>query len=268
MAKITVRMSMPLIDGGFTALYRETDLQLAQGAFPPNIELMEGMLISDPGNEALLEYMAQAYYGYAFSFVEDDNKKRAAKLYYRGFRHGQHLLQILGLEHRFYEASLDELQQAVNNMDKDAVAALFWTASCWIKWIDMNRDSAESIAQLSKAVMFMRRVLELDEHFFMDGPNLFFAVYYGSRSPMLGGDMSLSEHYFNKVRQANKGRLLLVDLFQAQYLERQRFNKAAFNQHLNYVINAAENIHPDIALLNAVAKHKAHRLLKMQEQWF
>jgi len=268
MAKMTVRMSMPMIDGGFTALYQETDLELAKGAFPPNIALMEGMLINDPDNEPLLEYIIQAYYGYAFSFVEDDNKQRASKFYQRGFRHGKHLLQLMGLEHHYYEATLAELQKAVNDMDKDAVTALFWTASCWTKWIDLNRDSASSIAQLPKAVMFMQRVIELDEHFFMDSPNLFFAVYYGSRSPMLGGDLELSEHYFNKVRKANKGRFLMVDLLQAQYLDRQSLNQKAFRQHLNYIINAADGLMPDFALLNSVAKRKAQHLLTMEEQWF
>ena len=268
MAKITVRMSMPMIDGGFTALYQETDLQLAKGAFPPNIALMEGMLINDPNNEPLLEYITQAYYGYAFSFVEDDDKQRASKFYHRGFRHGKHLLQLLGFEYHNYNATLDELQTAVNDMDKDATAALFWTASCWTKWIDLNRDSASSIAQLPKAVMFMQRVIELDEHFFMDSPNLFFAVYYGSRSPMLGGDLKLSERYFDKVRKANEGRFLMVDLLQAQYLDRQRFNQKAFRQHLDYIINAPDNLMPDFGLLNSVAKYKALHLLKMEEQWF
>lgn len=268
MAQMTVRMSMPMIDGGFIALYKETDLELAKGAFPPNISLMEGMLINDPNNEPLLEYITQAYYGYAYSFVEDDDPKRASKFYYRGFLHGQKLMALLGLEQSLYTDTLDEFQQAVNQLDEDAVAGLFWTASCWAKWIDMNRDNADSIAQLPKTVMFMQRVLELNEHFFMDGPNLFFAVYYGSRSPMLGGDLKLSEHYFNKARKANNGKLLIVDLLQAQYLDRQSFNQASFNNHLSYIINAKENIKPDIALFNAVAKDKALRFMKLEQEWF
>jgi len=226
------------------------------------------MLINDPDNEPLLEYVAQAYYGYAYSFVEEDDRQRAAKLYYRGFRRGQHLLHLNGFELKNYKATLAEFQAAVNELDEDTVAALFWTASCWIKWIDMNRHKAEGIAQLPMAVMFMQRALELDEHFFMDGPNLFFAVYYGSRSPMLGGDLKLSERYFDITRKANNGKFLLVDLLQAQYLDRQRLDPQAFKKHLQYVINAPEGLNPDIDLLNTVAKDKAQRLLKMEDQWF
>ena len=96
MAQMTVRMSMPMIDGGIIALNKEADLELAKGAFPANIELMEGMLVNDPENEILRAYMAQAYYGYAFGFIEDENKLRASKFYYRGFTHGKTALKTMG----------------------------------------------------------------------------------------------------------------------------------------------------------------------------
>jgi hypothetical protein len=63
MAKITVRASMPMIEGGITAINQENDLLLAEAAMPANMELMEGMLINDPHNETLRTYAAQAYYG-------------------------------------------------------------------------------------------------------------------------------------------------------------------------------------------------------------
>ncbi|MCU7800984.1 MAG: TRAP transporter TatT component family protein [gamma proteobacterium symbiont of Lucinoma myriamae] len=70
-SQLTTRVAMPLIDGGFTAMNMESDLQLAGSALPANISLVEGMLINDPGNETLQLYAAQAYYGYAFGFIED-----------------------------------------------------------------------------------------------------------------------------------------------------------------------------------------------------
>ena len=73
MAKLTVRASMPLIEGGIQAINKESDLILAHSAIPANIELLEGMLINDPGNQRLREYAAQAYYGYAYGFIEDEN---------------------------------------------------------------------------------------------------------------------------------------------------------------------------------------------------
>ena len=75
LAELTVKASMPMIEGGMTALNRETDLELAEDAMPANIELMEGMIINSPDHEALRNYASQAYYGYAYGFVEDKTHK-------------------------------------------------------------------------------------------------------------------------------------------------------------------------------------------------
>jgi len=93
MAELTVKASMPMITGGITALNRETDLQLAEDSMPANIELMEGMLINAPNNEELRNYAAQAYYGYAYGFIEDKNPQRAANFYKRGLNHALYNLQ-------------------------------------------------------------------------------------------------------------------------------------------------------------------------------
>ena len=267
-AKLTVRASMPMIEGGITAINQETDLLLAESAMPANIELMEGMLINDPHNIPLRLYASQAYYGYVYGFIEDTDKQRASNLYFRGFKHGARALSEFGINTQHLNGTLESLQQSINHLDDDAVAALFWTASCWAKWIDMNRDKAESLAQMPKAVMLMQRVMELDETYFMGSANIFFAVYYGSKPPMLGGDYEKSSHYFSKARNINKGKLLLVDLLQAQYLDRQKFDARSFRLRLNKIINAPDNIYPEQSLITMIAKQKAALFLSMEEQWF
>lgn len=268
MAKLTVRASMPMIEGGIQALNMETDLALAEGAFPANIELLEGMLINDPGNQQLHEYAAQAYYGYAYGFVEDAQPQRASRMYMRGLEHGKTALALAGLDRQRLEGELEPFQQAIDDLDRDAIGALFWTASNWAKWIDINRDQVGSLAQLPRAVALMRRTLELEEHYFNSGPHIFFGVYYGSRSPMLGGDFEKSASHFQQARRANDDRLLIIDVLQAEYLQRQKFDRAAFHRHLVRVLQAPEDLYPEQGLINSIAKHKAGLLLKKEEQWF
>lgn len=268
MNTMLVRASLPMIEGGITAMNRETDLELAKAAFPANIEMLEGMIINDPGNATLREYAAQGYYGFAFGFVEDENKPRASKLFYRGYLHGLKALSEYGLAQGILDASLDELELKVKQLDKDAVPALFWSASNLAKWVDINRDQVESLSYLPRAVILMQRVMELDENYFLAGAHLFFAVYYGGRAPMLGGDFKKSEQHFDYVRRYTHERILLVDLLQAQYLERQRFDEKAFKSRLNNIIQAADDLYPDQALINSIAKHKATLLLKEGEAWF
>ncbi|VAX12486.1 hypothetical protein MNBD_GAMMA24-1846 [hydrothermal vent metagenome] len=268
MGKLTVRASMPMIEGGIVAMNRETDLKLAQAAIPANMGMLEGMLVNDPENHRLHEYAAQAYYGYAYAFIEDHDRKRAAKLYYRGFRHGKAALAEYDLDQVQLTGRLDVLQKAVNQLQRDAVPALFWTASNWAKWIDMKRDSVRALAQMSRVVILMQRVLELDENYFLSGADLFFGVYYGSRSPMMGGNFALSEKHFNRARKNTDNKILLADLLQAQYLERQRFDRAAFHQRLQQIVAAPADLYPAQAFINTIAKQKARELLKREDEWF
>lgn len=259
---------MPMIEGGMMALNREADLQLAQDAMPANIELMEGMIINAPTNKDLRNYAAQAYYGYAYGFIEDTNPQRAANFYKRGLNHALINLGRSGLSKKILSGNLQLIKKQLSHLDEDDIAALFWGASNWAKWIDHNRDKPEAIADLPKAVMLMQRVLELDETFFMAGPHVFFGVYNGSRSPMLGGNYELSLQHFNKAQSINNGELLIVDLLHAQYLDRQKFDQKSFHQRLSKIINSTKNNNPDLTLLNNIAKSKAKKILQKESQWF
>jgi hypothetical protein len=267
-AELTVRASMPMIEGGMLAVNREDDLLLAEAAMPANIELMEGMLINAPDHRELRNYAAQAYYGYAYGFIEDQQPQRAAKLYRRGLNHALYNLHDQGLSQGILNGPLNELEQQLEQLGKKSVPALFWAASNWAKWIDHNRNQAEAIAQLPRAVLLMQRVLQLDENFYYAGPHLFFAVYHGSRSPMLGGNFELSEKHFDKARQLNLQPLLIIDLLQAEYLDRQRFDQPAFHARLSKLIQQDVSTATDLALINNIAKRKAQRLLEKETEWF
>ena len=235
---------------------------------PANIELMEGMIINSPNNKDLRNYAAQAYYGYAYGFVEDNNPQRAATFYRRGLNHALYNLQLSGLTQNILAGNLQTLQLKLNSLDEDEITALFWAASNWAKWIDHNRDKAEAIADLPKSVMIMQRAIEIDETFYMAGPHIFFGVYYGSRSPLLGGNHVLSKEHFEKARQLNNKQLLIVDLVEAEYLDRQKFDQTSFHQRLTKIINTQSSSNPDIALINNIAKRKAKLLLRKESEWF
>lgn len=259
---------MPMIEGGMLAVNREDDLLLAEAAMPANIELMEGMLINAPDHRELRNYAAQVYYGYAYGFIEDEQPQRAAKLYRRGLNHALYNLHDQGISQDILYGPLGELEQKLERLGQKSVPALFWAASNWAKWIDHNRNQAEAIAQLPRAALLMQRVLQLDENFYYAGPHLFFAVYHGSRSPMLGGNFELAAKHFDKARQLNLQPLLIIDLLQAEYLDRQRYDQQAFHTRLSKLIQQDVSAATDLALINNIAKRKAQRLLEKEAEWF
>jgi hypothetical protein len=114
----------------------------------------------------------------------------------------------------------------------------------------------------------MQRVLELDDDFYYGGAHMFFGVYYGGRSPLLGGNHELAEQHFSKAAAINQDRLLIVDLLQAEFLDRQRLDQAGFNKRLTRIIEAPDNLYPEMALVNGIAKQRARHLLTLDDDWF
>ena len=266
--QMVVRGTETIMDSGIVAMNQETDLELAQGAMPANLKLLEGMLIEDPGNTQLHLYAAEGFYGYTFGFVEMQDSNRARNLYRRCYEHARVALQQSGVTLDPETSTPAELEAAVGKAGKKAVPAMFWTASCLANWVNLNRDSPAGIAELTSAATLMQRVIALDDTFYHGGPHLFFGVYYGGRSPLFGGNFQLSEEHFRRAAEINDDKLLVVDLLQAEYLDRQRLDRDAFHTHLTRVIEAPDNLAPDMALMNAVAKQQAAQLLESEDDWF
>ena len=265
--RMLVRTSVPLIESGVEALNHETDLGLAEDSIPANLNMLQGMIRIDPENSLLHTYAAQAFYGLAYGFNEDSRPERASEFYLRGRQHGITALELNGAG-ELEDSTIADFNQAVSRMRERDVAAMFWTAGCWAKWIDMHRDDPAAIAQLPRATALMQRVLELEETFYYGGAHMYFGVYYGSRAPTLGGDFEKSAQHFDRAREITDGRLLIPDLLQAQYLARQQFDQEQFHRLLTGIIDAPDDLMPELGLQNQIAKRKAAALLEREAEWF
>lgn len=268
MGQLVARTSVTMLDGGVEAMNREGDFELAREAIPANLKLMEGLLHKDPGNRDLRQYAAEGFYGYAFGFVELKDPDRAADLYRRGYAHGREGLRRLGLDLELETASPDAIRAAAARLGADAVPLLFWTASNWAKRIDLDRTNPAMIAQLAGSAALMERVMELEPAYHHGSPDLFFAVYYGSRAPMFGGDYARSAAHFARANALNADRLLLVDVLYAEYLAHQRLDQESFRARLARVLEAPAGLLPEMELANVIAKRRAAWLLEQEKEWF
>jgi hypothetical protein len=268
MGQMVVRGSQTILDSGVESMNRETDLQLARDAMPANLKLVEGMLIEDPNNNELRLFAAEGFYGYSYGFIEIEDPLRAKLLYRRCYSHAQRALKQAGIDIDPESATHEAVETAVSKAGKKAVPALFWTANCLGKWIDLSRDDLSLVASLSNVAILMQRVIELDDEFYFGSAHIFFGVYYGGRSPILGGDFSRSEAEFQRAAEINDNKLLIVNLLQAEFLDRQRLDQQAFHNRLVAIIEAPENLYPEMALVNGIAQQRAALLLDYEDEWF
>lgn len=266
--QMVVRGSQTILDSGVVAMNSETDLELARTAMPANLKLIEGMLLEDPGNIELLLFAAQGFYGYSYGFIETEDTDRAGALYRRCFEYARQTLPLRGFDFDPEISSPDDIRAALARAAKKDVPAIFWTASCQGKWIDMNRDKVAGFAGLGNVEVMMQRVLELDESYYHGATHLFFGVFYGGRAPMLGGDFARAEQHFERAAEINDNKLLLVDLMHAEYLDRQQLNRDGFHQRLTGILEAPDDLYPEMALINGISKQKAGLLLEHEDDWF
>ncbi len=267
-SQLVARGASPLIDHGMVAMNRETDLELARASVPANLKMIEALLLADPGNAAYRVQAAMGFYGYALGFVEPDDRDRAALLYQRARDHGLAALERAGMTQAMMDGDAAVLTQALAKLDARAVPALFWTASSWGKWIELQLDDPARLAELPRVEALMQRVLALDETYYHGGAHVFFGVYYGGRAPMFGGDFARAARHFDRAAALSHNRLLWVEVYRARYLLRQMGDRAAFHATLKRVLDAPASVDPDLNLANALARKQAAALLAQEEDLF
>jgi tetratricopeptide (TPR) repeat protein len=265
--QLVARGAAPLIDNGVTAMNRETDLGLARASMPANLKMLEALLIADPDNAAYQMQAAMGFYGYTLAFVEPGEPERAASLYRRARSHALIALEQVGMSQAVLTGDNAKFEQTLATLNVGAVPAMFWTASTWGKWIELQLDDPAQLAELPRVEALMQRVLALDETYYYGGAHLFFGAYYGGRAPMFGGDFARAARHFDRAAAINHNKLLLVEVYRARYLLRQMGDREAFHNTLTRVVEASVN-DPELNLANAVAKQEAVALLAQEKDLF
>lgn len=263
--KLALKTTSGLFEYGIEAFYAESDLLIAEPALAANLKLLEGFHRADPGNKAILEMLTQGYAGMALAFLEDEAPDRASAIYLRARDYGLKRLSTT----KAFKNGIPETESAfverLKYLKKDDLPALFWTAFSWAGWVNLNRNDPQAVFDLSKVKAMMNRVLELDETFFFGSAHLFWGSTYGSIPPMLGGSPEKAKMHFDKAIAISDGKFLIAKVYYAQFYAVTTLDEALFDQLLNDVVNAPDDILPGYELLTAVAKQKAARLIAKKD---
>jgi hypothetical protein len=266
--QLTISATSGIIDGGFQAINRETDLQIAAQAIPADLKLLDGLILKAPDNVNLLLLGAQGYASYALGFVEDSSKARASVFYLRARNYGLRILFKNADFKKNYEGDVTDFKNALNKFGKDDIPAIFWTANAWGNYINLNRDNVDALADLPKVEAMMKFVLDNDESYFYGGADLFFGSIEASMPAMFGGDTASARVHFGKAIEISGGKFLMAYYFYARYYATMVQNRELFEALLNKVISAPNDLLPEQNLANQIAKSKANELLKHENDYF
>lgn len=251
----------PLMEKMNAAVNKHTDVEMVKDALPAALIQLDGMIEASPDNTKLLVRAAEGYNGYSFVFIEGKDKKRAMKLYNRAFQYG---LRALKQKQKFadaFDGSMETFQASMDVFDKEDVPALFWTASSWLSWAGLNVDDPEIFLALPKIRVMVKRCLQLDETYKYGIAHTLLGVLYATRPVAHGGKPEMAKAEFDRAFELSENKMLVFKVMYAQYYAYQIQDRELFVTTLTEVINAPDDILPEMGFINASAKKKAEKLL-------
>lgn len=264
---MAIQTMVPLLESQLISMQEETDPVLAEQAIPAQLKILEGILKEDPSNIRLLDALAEGFCSYSFSFVEDDEPERASALYLRGKKYAEIALKLSG-DWNWGGRRSEDFKKSLQNISPSALPSLFWLGQCWGGWLLLNLSDLSSFAALSKVEAVMTQAVVWDPGFHLAGPHLFLGGFYGGRSKMLGGRPEKAKYHFERSLELTERKFLLNHLIYAKTYAVQNQNRPLFEDLLNEILDAPDDLFPAQRLANAIAKKKAKLLLDSSDDLF
>ena len=277
---------LPIFFGGcglakLSRIQGESDLAVVEATLEGNIGTLERL--SKLGSTNLIVKTARAYSSYA-GFIEDKMEEadiagatekaaemRAQAIDYYQRSEGYAFKALAKSNETFKAAKTVEVavfEKALQTLEKKHVEPLFWAAYALGRGISLQKDDPMQIIDLVRVELMMKRVLALDETFYFGGGHLFYAVYYGDRSPAIGGDPEKAKEHIARVDEINDGKFLMSKFYLARYYAYPKQDAKLYRQALQEVLDAPSDIYPGEEAATALAKSRAKRWLDQIDMLF
>ncbi len=277
---------LPILVGGcglskLSKIQQEGDLVVVETTLEENLKTLERL--AKLGNKSLVVKTARAFSSYS-GFIEDRMEEAeiagdfetAAEMRAQAIEHyvrsEMYAFKALAKSNKtFLKArtiGMEVFESLLKKVEKDDVEPLFWAAYAVGRGISLQKDDPMQVIDLARVELMMRRVLELDETFYFGSAHLFYAVYYGDRSPAIGGDPERAKEHIDKVDKINDGKFLMSKFYLARYYAYPKMDVELYKKSLQEVLDAPSDIFPGEAAATSLAKSRSKRWLSQIDELF
>jgi TRAP transporter TatT component family protein len=289
MTELAAGTTVKVISRAAPAVQRYEDIELAEEGMPASITTLEGLLQIRPEDTDLRALLARTYASFGFGFMEDrmeealakDDEANAERYRLRAgmaYRRARELaLGSLTLwedddggAEGHIKAGLPAWTAYLKEFDdaEDHVPTLFWAAYAWGRYIGLNRDDMNALADLPFVNALADRVFALDHTFMGYAPHALRAGLIGTAPAQLGGRPADAKKEFETAIRATGGKNLMYHVVEAQIVAVALQDRALYKSLLTTVVEAPTDLNPDERLLNQLAKKRAARYLAQIDQLF
>jgi hypothetical protein len=289
LTKLAAGTTVKIVGQAAPAIQRYEDTELAEEAMPASISTLEGLLELRKDDTELRALLARTYASYGFGFLEDrmeealakDDEANAERYRLRAgmaYRRSRELaLGSLTLwedddggAEGHIKKGLAAWTEYLKEFDdaEEHTPTLFWAAYAWARYIGLNRDDMDSLADLPLVTALADRIFALDHTFMGYAPHALRAGLIGTAPAQLGGRPADAKKEFEAAIAGTGGKNLMYHVVEAQIVAVALQDRALYKSLLTTVIEAKSDINPDERLLNMLAKRRAERYLRQIDQLF
>jgi hypothetical protein len=265
--KMNVAAAAALVEDISKASARQKDTRVIREGLPAYLLLMDGMVEGWPENAQLRLAAAQAYATFASAFIEEDDRAYREVLLLKARDHALCALELRGFRQP-QSSDFEQFDAELEATHSRDAPYLFWAATAWGNWINLNISSISAMAELPRVEKLIRRVIELDEGYYYGGAHLFMGILMASRPKIAGGSLDKARAHFLKAKEMGHNQFLMADIYYAQYYAKKRFDKDLYIQILKDVLAQPADLVPELTLLNTVAQKKAAKMLAEADDYF
>ena len=260
---------MPMLEGALQETYRSKDFRTARQGIPAQLMLLRGLCRSDPDRLQTWTTTVQLYASYAMIFIEDEDPAWALDLYDEGKDLGLRFLRRLGWFSRAWEAGPDSLRAEIARRRPVELVPLFlWTGTCLGQHVLYNQDRPREMLDLPFVHVLLDASIDISGEYFYGMPYAAKGMVMAMIPLGLGGNLESSDRYFQQAFDVSGRRFLLHQVLYARHCCVAGLDEEGFVRSLQSVLDAPDDLLPEMQFVNRLAKERARRLLEQRAQFF
>jgi hypothetical protein len=269
MQKLAASSMAPIVEASLTEAFSSGDIQTAREAIPGQLLLLRGVCRTDPDKTELWTAAVQLYASYALIFIEPEDPERAGRLYDEGMDLGLRFLMRRAWFREAWDLGPDSLRaQIARRSPRDLAPLMMWTSACLGKHVLNNLDRPRDVADLPFVHVMADAAIEMDGDYFYGMPHVLKAILLSMTPRMLGGDPEEADRHFQVAFEMTERRFLSLHTLYARHYCVPTLQEELFEDVLREVLDAPDDIFPEVRLVNRVARRRAQLLLEMREDLF
>jgi hypothetical protein len=253
-----------LADGLTGAILDSRDPETVGSAIPAYLLLLDGLVMQNPNDAAMLRASATLHGAFGGNFVEDP--ERAGSLQARAL---ELALRAACVERRtacdLRDAGFPAFEAWLES--EDDAEALYVLGTSWAGYVQTHSDDWNAVAELARVRAVFERILALDERIEDGGAHLYLGVLDTLLPPAMGGRPEEGRAHFERAIEISEGRHLTAKLLLAESYARLVFDRDLHDRLLEEVLAAPVEA-PSLTLANVIAQRRARELLDSADAYF